>query len=203
MDYELVSVPEPSATYRVLDFAHSCVWNSMKGSWLLTAIEQFIAENSLSAKLVDAALHGSIGRTDCRILSRNTASVVVLPIILQGCFLHHMCCMIIDKGRRRVIYYDPRGNSPINECRIAGNVTPPNSGVLHLLHALACEQDLDIFYSPACEQRWYDFFSCGLHTKAFIERALLFPDSIHLIAIKRPTPTIQTLPLDLDEDAES
>jgi hypothetical protein len=180
MDFEVVDIEAIPYHSQCAEYVRSLVCIYMRASWFRSAIHELITKlPHADAQLVDSL----VGRVSPGEMVRTARehNIAIFPLILSS-FVPHMVLIISDRVRKRVIYYNPTGCSPLNEYRRITNITS-TVGVLQLLNMVSHATDTHdpILYSPMMEQGW--FLSCGAHCRAFIERALVFPDLLTLLPL--------------------
>ena len=178
-DFELVDCPQASYYSQMMECMHSCTPAYMRASWLQDAIQQFIATaQDPKPALVPGSLTGHASMSDVKRLLRSH-TVVVFPVVLSG-LIPHMTVVIADKARKRILYYNPTGTTPLHEARPIKNVKS-KMGILQLLHAMSLLSGCEVLYSPLREQKWA--LACGAYCMYFIERAVLYPDLLTLLPL--------------------
>ena len=183
-NYELIeneSVPWYSQALSFLNEMSSL--NCMRSSWFTTAVNVFV--NSACADevvFVDQCMHGPVELSDLSKIVQTEFQMIVIPIILTS-MMHHMTAILVDKIRKRIIFYNAHGSSPLCEIRPILNIKPGSLGVVHVLSMFSKWTGFEVMYSPLKEQSICSPFQCGAFTKAFIERAILFPNLLNVLPI--------------------
>lgn len=182
--FELLEGEEPPFHDKLVSILkHTVTFPCMRASWFLSAVNAFVESNCTNSLFVSECMHGALDISELRnILENSTSDFVILPVILSS-YLCHMTVVIIDKTRQRIVYFDPYGTSPLYEIRTVSNIQPSATGILHLLCSIALWTGFQVLYSPTKEQSILHPFQCGAFSKAFIERAILFPNCISVLPL--------------------
>ena len=155
----------------------------MKASWFVTAVNAFVHSKCRKCIFMEQCMYGAVELCDIeKSIIEDQSDFVIIPIILQS-YLCHMTVIIVDRPRKRIVYYDPYGTSPIGEIRVISNVVPKSMGVLHMLCTIANLTQFSVTYSARHDQSMLYPFQCGAFSKAFIERAILFPNQIAVLPL--------------------
>lgn len=177
--FEMVECGEVPIRDKCVDFLKNAMtFQCMRASWFTTAVNSFVESNCNDSCFLCQCMYGVVTLDDLEnLVTENKTDFVIIPMILSS-FLCHMTVVIIDRPRKRIVYFDPYGTSPLHEVRTVMNIKPGTTGVLHVLCSIAMWVGFRVSYSPQKEQTILHPFQCGAFSKAFIERAILFPKQI-------------------------
>ena len=114
-------------------------------------------------------------------VSSSECKYVAVPVILTSTYINHMIMILVDKKRKRIVYYDPQAKDPLVEFRkaeyfwIEPGVQCSTPVICRVLQDCTM---CDLFYSKEADQTWCSPMSCGLYCVRFLENYILFRETI-------------------------
>ena len=183
MDYELVRKIDPTWVDAIYLTMEEYISPCMRASHFIAAVNSFISISNIDVYFMNSILNGKCSVAEiCQQIYDSKNDYIILPSILNS-KICHMTLIIIDNIKKKIVYYNPTGESPLHEARNIFNIGT-STGILALLCCIKSKLDMyTILYSARKDQLFYEIFTCGFYAKQFIERYVLFPELVPLVPI--------------------
>ena len=177
---EDVFPPEGDITDHVCDMVRWFLPDYIRTSRLLSDL--FAIQTSCAGvRVFTASLIGTSYLKDIVSFVCDSDQVVVIPLILESTPINHAVVILVDRSRNHVVYYDPKGANPMYEFRKPHRVMVQDGTAFTLLVLCAGLQkatNSDVLYGDSRDQSYFHPLSCGLYCSKFIERYVLYRESV-------------------------
>lgn len=181
-EFNLIEMPR-GLQFRVSSLQSSaCASILGRSSAFKFAIMSFLQHSNVSADFLTEPLDGHLELPVLNqyLTKQMLPDYLIIPVIFEGAILH-ACCIIVDYTNERIVFFNPKGISPLHEGRIVMNIGVFAQGILALLCFIrdSLSSSFEIVYSKTCTQTFFSF-SCSDCVKSFIEKYLLFSHFVEL-----------------------